>query len=373
MMRIIADENMPLVHAFFAPHADIELVAGRQMTAAQLQGAQALLVRSVTPVTATLLRDADALQFVGTATIGTDHVDKVFLAEQGIEFHSAPGCNAQSVMEYVLSCLWVLVEQKQCRLQDLTIGVVGVGNIGQRLVNALRALGVHVLCCDPWRANEAGFTHIEFSQLCQQVDVLSFHVPKVVDGPHPTLHLLDAAQLAALAPQVAIINAARGDVIDNQALLAEQQSGVARALFLDVWEQEPDILTALVPYCRIATAHIAGHSVEGKARGTEMLYQAWCRQQGQQPQRQLIDLLPAPLWQQLQISPNFGLLDVQNLCRLLYDVRRDDAMFRYHLAGHGFDWLRKNYPPRREFGALTLVGTQIPAYLSQLGFSQSTF
>ena len=376
MLKIYADENMPYVQQFFAGFGQVHLVDGRNLTPEQVADADVLLVRSVTKVNAELLSKNNKLQFVGTATIGVDHIDKTYLQNRAVTFTSAPGCNAQSVVEYVLSSLFLLSEQQQKPLQQWTIGVVGVGQIGARLVKALQALQVKVLQCDPLRkAKEPDFPHIAFADLMQQVDALSFHVPLVKTGEDATFKLLNSNNLAQLPAHVAIINASRGEVTCNQALLDEAQSlaqnGSQRPLVLDVWDNEPDLLKALVPYCRIATAHIAGHSIEGKARGTEMLYLALCNLLKIQPQHQLHDFCPKPVMEMLQISANFGLSDVQNLCRMLYDVRRDDALFRYHLNGNGFDWLRKHYPPRREFSSLRLAtpGGAIPEYLTQLGFS----
>lgn len=376
MLKIYADENMPYVQQFFAGLGQVQLVDGRNLTPAQVADADVLLVRSVTKVNAELLSQNSRLQFVGTATIGVDHIDRIYLQNRAVTFTSAPGCNAQSVVEYVLSSLFLLAEQQQKPLQQWTIGVVGVGQIGARLVKALQALQVKVLQCDPLRAAaEPDFPHLPFAELMQQVDGLSFHVPLVKTGEYPTFQLLNRNNLSELPAHVAIINASRGEVTCNQALLSEAQSlaqnGSQRPLVLDVWDNEPDLLKALVPYCRIATAHIAGHSIEGKARGTEMLYQALCQLLKIQPQHHLSDFCPKPVMEMLQISANFGLSDVQSLCRMLYDVRRDDALFRYHLNGNGFDWLRKHYPARREFSSLRLAAPRgaVPEYLTQLGFS----
>ncbi|MCB5225687.1 4-phosphoerythronate dehydrogenase [Alishewanella sp. 16-MA] len=368
-MQIYADENMPLVHEFFSQLGEVTTFDGRKVTAAQLSQADILLVRSVTPVGPMLLADNQQLRFVGTATIGTDHIDQAYLQRQNIAFSAAPGCNAQSVVEYVLSSMWCLAERYQWQLTDKTVGIVGVGNIGGRLARALNALGIPVLLCDPIRAaQEPDFPHTDFTTLCQQADIVSLHTPMQKQGPNATWHLFNDATLASLKPQCALINASRGGVIDNQALLAAQQQH-RRPLVLDVWEQEPDILQALLPYCDIATAHIAGHSVEGKARGTEMLYQRCCELLGVTPEIALAALLPRPAVEKLQISANFGLPDVQSVARMLYDVRRDDALLRQHLQQHGFDWLRKSYPARREYSALQLVGQAVPAWLGQLGFN----
>lgn len=373
MIKIYADENMPYVQQFFAGIGDVTLVNGRTLDAAQVADADVLLVRSVTKVNADLLAQNRQLRFVGSATIGVDHIDQNYLQQRGIHFTSAPGCNAQSVVEYVLSSLFVLAEQQQKPLTEWTVGVVGVGQIGSRLVRALNALQVKVLQCDPLRAEtETNFPHLPFDDLLLQCDALSFHVPLSKGGPYPTAQLINAESLARIAPEVAIINASRGEVTCNQALLAEALAGIRRPLVLDVWQQEPHILQQLVPFTRIATAHIAGHSVEGKARGTEMLYQSLCKLLNIKAYLTIEQFCPPPAVDMLKISTNFSLSDVQNLCRMLYDVRRDDALFRYHLNGNGFDWLRKHYPPRREFSSLRLTSfddSAIPSYLTQLGFS----
>lgn len=373
-MKIYADENMPYVKDFFADLGEVILVNGRSLTSDHIADADVLLVRSVTQVNATLLSKCSKLKFVGTATIGTDHIDQLYLHQHGIGFSSAPGCNAQSVVEYVLSSLFVLAEKYQWNLQDKTIGVVGVGNIGRLLVQALEALSVRVLCCDPLRAAvEPDFPHIPFEELLPQLDCVSFHVPLVRTGPDATVDLLNNQTLKLLKPDCAVINACRGEVTNNAALLMQAQTGQRRPLVLDVWADEPEPDLRLIPYTDIASAHIAGHSIEGKARGTEMLYQALCRQLGLVAEKMLTQVLPLPQVSEVKINSNFGLLDVQNLSRLLYDVRRDDALFRFYMMQdnktQGFDWLRKSYPPRREYSSVCLTGQEVPEFLTKLGFS----
>lgn len=368
-MQIFADENMPLVQQFFAEFGDVHLFNGRTVTAKQVAEADVLLVRSVTGVNQQLLAENTRLCFVGTATIGVDHIDQTYLSQRDIPFYSAPGCNAQSVVEYVLSSLWVLAEKYQWTLPEKTVAIVGVGNIGSRLAKALALLNIRVLLCDPLRHRvEADFPHVDFATVCLEADVISFHTPLTTSGEYPTRHLINPHTLLQLKPDCALINASRGAVIDNQALLAAATHGQRRPLVLDVWENEPAILTDLLPLTDIATAHIAGHSVEGKARGTQMLYQRLCQQLSTPEKLQLPDLLAVPAMEKLQISQNFGLPDVQNLARVLYDVRRDDAIFRHSLQSIGFDAIRKSYPARREFSSLQLSGPAIPGWLLQLGF-----
>jgi erythronate-4-phosphate dehydrogenase len=198
-------------------------------------------------------------------------------------------------------------------------------------------------------------------------------VPLVKTGPDATVDLLNSQTLKLLKADCAVINACRGEVTNNNDLLIEAQSGQKRPLVLDVWANEPEPDVRLIPYTDIASAHIAGHSIEGKARGTEMLYQALCQQLGFTPQKTLAQVLPEPQVSEVKINSNFGLLDVQNLCRLLYDVRRDDALFRFYMMQdnktQGFDWLRKSYPPRREYSSVRLTGQEVPEFLTTLGFS----
>ncbi|MEE2024549.1 MULTISPECIES: 4-phosphoerythronate dehydrogenase [Alkalimonas] len=371
-MIIYADDNMPYAEQFFAGLGEVRMFAGRSVQPEQLHDADVLLVRSITAVTQDLLARATRLRFVGTATIGTDHIDLAYLARQNIAFSSAPGCNARAVVEYILSSLFCLAERYQWSLTDKVIGIVGVGAIGQALTEVLQLLGCQVLLCDPIRAEqEPDFPHLAFETIIAQADVLSFHVPHSTSGPYPTHHLVNAASLQQLKPDCALLNACRGAVFDNQALLAEAQSGGQRPLVLDVWEQEPAILLPLLPYLDIATAHIAGHSLEGKARGTEYLYQQLCRQLAIPVQHKLDDFCPRPAISAVQITENFGLPDVQNLFRLVYDVRRDDALLRHHIHKQGFDWLRKNYPARRECSTIQLSGAGVPDWLYQIGFSRT--
>jgi len=373
-MKIYADENMPYVKDFFADLGEVTLINGRILTADQMSDADVLLVRSVTKVNEQLLSKSPKLKFVGTATIGTDHIDQPYLQQRGIGFSSAPGCNAQSVVEYVVSSIFVLAEKYQWNLQQKTVGVVGVGNIGRVLVSALEALSIKVLCCDPQRAaTEPDFPHIPLHDLLPQLDIVSFHVPLVKTGPDATVDLLNSQTLKLLKADCAVINACRGEVTNNDDLLIEAQSGRKRPLVLDVWANEPEPDLRLIPFTDIASAHIAGHSIEGKARGTEMLYQALCQQLGLTPQKTLAQVLPAPQVSEVKINSDFGLLDVQNLIRLLYDVRRDDALFRFYMMQdnktQGFDWLRKSYPPRREYSSVRLTGQEVPEFLTTLGFS----
>ena len=372
-MKILFDENMPFARKFFSElngkPQQVLPFKGRELTAEQVADADVLLVRSITQVNEQLLANAKQLKFVGTATIGVDHIDQSYLKKCGISFSSAPGCNAISVAEYVVSTLVVLAERYQFSLTDKTVGIVGAGNTGSRLSQKLDALGIRYKLCDPLL--EAAGDNRDFSSLEEVLncDIVSLHVPLTRQGEYATYHLLDKNRLSKLHDQQILINACRGEVIDNQALLALKQQGHGLTLALDVWEGEPNVLTKLIPYADIASAHIAGYSLEGKARGTEMLYQALCQELDIPCQKQLASYLPKPSIGRVKINQNFDEILLNQVVKMVYDVRRDDAIFRHQLPRFGFDHIRKTYPARREFSSMVVYGDNVELdTLVQLGF-----
>ncbi len=375
-MKIYFDENMPFAREFFQDFGELSAFSGRELTAQQVADADVLLVRSITQVDRNLLAQNHSLSFVGTATIGFDHIDRNYLQQRNIAFHSAPGCNAISVAEYVLSSLVVLAERYQLKLSEMTVGIIGAGNTGSRLSEKLDAIGVQYLLHDPFLAQDE-YDQRTFVSLAQALacDVISLHVPKTQSGDYPTYHLLDEHVLSQLSPEQILINACRGEVIDNQALLKLKQQGHPLKVVLDVWENEPNILTELIPYCEITTAHIAGYSLEGKARGTEMLYQALCQQLNMPIEKSLSDFLPQSGISHIEINQEYDEKLLNQLVKIVYDVRRDDGLFRQQLAqeqqtGHAFDYLRKTYPARREFSAINVsVTEQVKSdFAHRLGF-----
>ncbi len=374
-MNIFYDENMPFAAEFFADLGVLTPFSGRTLSPIDIQDADVLLVRSITKVSEDLLQKNKALSFIGTATIGVDHIDQAYLATRQINFHSAPGCNAISVAEYVLSAMVVLAERYLLSLGDLTVGIVGAGNTGSRLSEKLTALNIKHVLCDPLLAESSVDTrHFVSLEQALSCDVVSLHVPLTRTGPHATYHLLDAERLAQLNEQQILINACRGEIIDNAALLALKQQGHPLKLVLDVWENEPNILSELIEYCEISTAHIAGYSLEGKARGTEMLYQALCQQLSINPDKRLADFLPVPAISALEIEQEFDEVLLNQLVKMVYDVRRDDAIFRQQITLQGFDHIRKTYPTRREFSSVTVnlnnaLSSDVP---HRLGFNKKT-
>ncbi|WP_298441183.1 4-phosphoerythronate dehydrogenase [uncultured Ferrimonas sp.] len=369
-MNIVADENMAALTPLFAPLGAITALPGRDITAATVDpNTTALLLRSVTKVNAALLDALPQLSFVGTATIGTDHLDLAELERRNIRWSNAPGCNAQGVGEYVLSALLCLAESSQESLRDKTIGIVGLGNTGSAVERRLNALGCKLMRCDPPRQQrgDAGEWH-SLQQLIQHCDVLTLHVPLQAD----TFYLLDNQQLRALAANCWLINASRGEVINNRALVEIKQQRPQLRLALDVWENEPTPLPELVALADIATPHIAGYSVEGKIRGSQMLHQALLQsQQQEQPSTpslaQLMTEAPLPTQKTpLQLTQSW----LHQTCRSVYDLLAEDKLFRAALP-LGFDARRKANLARREFSALGLhcADSGMAQQLSELGFT----
>ena len=370
-MHILADENIPLVEAFFAEHGEIRRMHGRTINRAALGDSEVLLVRSVTRVDRELL-EGSRVRFVGTCTIGTDHLDLDYFAEAGIAWSSAPGCNARGVVDYVLGCLLAMAEGEGVELADLRYGVVGAGEVGGWLVEVLRGLGWKVLVCDPPRqARETG-EFVGLDEILEECDVISLHTPLILEGEHATFHLLDQARLERLRPGAWLVNASRGAVVDNAALREQLAQRPDIQAVLDVWEGEPQVDVALAELCWIATPHIAGYSLEGKLRGTAQIYQAFCASRGLEPKVELAELMPETPLRGLSFAETASPEDMLvTICRAVYDPRRDDAAFRRSLAGDdeqrraGFDRLRKQYPPRREIDGLEIeVGSH--AQLQQI-------
>ncbi|CAI8976807.1 4-phosphoerythronate dehydrogenase PdxB [Pseudomonas serbica] len=367
-MLIVADENIPLLDAFFEHFGEIRRVPGRSIDRATVEQADVLLVRSVTRVDRELL-EGSKVRFVGTCTIGTDHLDLDYFQQAGITWSSAPGCNARGVVDYVLGSLLTLAEIEGADLTQRTYGVVGAGEVGGRLVKVLQGLGWKVLVCDPPRQAAEGGDYVSLEQIIEQCDVISLHTPLTRRGAQPTWHLFDEKRLNQLKPGTWLINASRGPVVDNRALRQVLLQREDLQAVLDVWEAEPEVDVALAELCVLATPHIAGYSLDGKQRGTAQIYQAYCAFLGQVPQVSLNDLLPAPWLAQVTLSgdtdPAWALA---MLCRGVYDPRRDDADFRRSLVGSvseqraAFDGLRKNYPSRREIDGLQVrIDGQAPA------------
>ena len=351
-MKIVADQNMLMVDHFFGDFGRITYVPGRTLCAADVADADVLLVRSVTQVNQALLENS-SVSFVGSATIGTDHIDRDYLAQRGIAFAYAPGCNADAVVQYDLSVL----SRLQANWLQSSVGIVGCGNVGGRLYKALTGLGVSCSVYDPFLSADSGFNLVDFDTVLGS-DIICVHTPLTTAGPHPTEHLFSAEVLAKIDPRSLLLNAGRGGVIDNAALLALLEGGSGLRVALDVWEGEPVISLPLMHKVSLATPHIAGYSVEGKARGTEMLAEAFNGVTGSDAAKLATEA------KTLSKHSDVVADTISELILASYDVAQDDLSMRSELAsssdiGQTFDLLRKQYPERHEFSCYKFTSAEL--------------
>ena len=362
-LTIIADINIASIDEYFNASTleqdieqtvDIIKVAGRDINALLLADVQpdVLLIRSVTPVNAELLVGNNSVKFIGSATIGTDHVDQAYLTERNITFSNAAGCSKHSVAQYVLTAILTVRPQywQQSRT-PLILGIIGLGNIGSTLAQYATDLGWQVLGYDPLLPVSI-FNNASFDEVVSQSDVISLHVPLTdVEGmnssKYPTRHLIDAPALGMMPADTLLINSARGPVISAEDLEADIDR-TARQVVLDVFEYEPQIAERLLSKLAIATPHIAGYTLEGKLRGTQIIYDALCESLAIIPAQSMHNLLPVNmyLWSDLKVHPD-------TLIKF-YDILQDDALLRGkvidgEVSGADFDQLRRNYHLRREW------------------------
>lgn len=376
-MKIVADRDIPEIANAFAELGEVELLAGREIGRAQLRDCRCLIVRSVTRVDAALL-DGSAVEFVATATIGTDHVDLESLARANIGFANAAGCNAEAAAEYVIDGLFELSARRGFDPLERRAGIVGCGNVGSRVRVKLEALGIDTLVCDPplAAAGAGDRADVDLATLLRECDLVSLHVPLTRDGAWPTFHLFDATRLAALTDGCVLINAARGAVVDNAALTALLRGRDDLIVFLDTWEGEPLVSRDLLARVDLATPHVAGYSVEGRLRGTQMVLAAACRHFGVESGWDMDCWLPAPRELRPAASDS-PCASWRALLREHWDIGLDDAAFR---PGKDlddvdrtrlFDALRRDYPPRVEYSRCR-VKPQPPwldaARLDRMGF-----
>ena len=375
-LTIVADSNIASLDEFFnaatlgqttKQTVNIVKVAGRDINAQLLADLQPdmLLIRSVTPVGEALLADNESVQFVGSATIGTDHVDQDYLATRNITFANAAGCSKHSVAQYVLTAILTLRPQywqpsTMLSTRPLTLGIIGLGNIGSTLAQYANALGWQVLGYDPLLP-PSDTNNASFTQVLSQSDVISLHVPltdkKSTDkkdtnknnngSDYPTRYLINAETLAMMPAHSMLINSARGPVINANDLEADIER-TERQVVLDVFEHEPEIAERLLSKLAIATPHIAGYTVEGKLRGTQIIYDVLCEKLAVTPIQSMQTLLPLNmfLWSELKAHPD-------RLAKF-YDIMQDDASLRRQVIdgqvnGANFDQLRRDYHLRREW------------------------
>jgi erythronate-4-phosphate dehydrogenase len=372
-MKIVADANIPFVEECFSSIGEVETVAGRDMTTEMIVNADILLVRSVTKVDSGLL-SPNRVRFVGTATIGVDHIDTEYLRDNNIGFASAPGSNADSVAEYIVAGLLELGKNPEGK----SIGVVGVGNVGSKVAKKCEALGMKVCLNDPPLARQtkdAKYLSIEKIFDC---DFVTMHTPLTFEGQDKTFHMADEKFFQSLKKGCVFFNTSRGEVVDSEALKGAIKGGRLGSVVLDVWEDEPNIDVELLEMVDIGTPHISGYSLDGKVTGMVMIYKAACEYFGIDVQYGIEDFLPEAAVPKLEVdSRSVDIEDVlRHTVKRIYDIKKDDSDLRWILEqpiskrGKYFSGLRKNYPVRREFGNTKVVTDNkiIAEKLNGIGF-----
>ena len=355
-MKIVADTNIPYVAECFSSIGQVQVISGRDINKVVVADADILLVRSITPVFADLLTGSK-VRFVATATIGFDHVDVGFLRHNAIGFASAPGSNANSAAEYVIAAILEIAQKHNITLEGKSIGIIGVGNVGSRVMKKCQALGMEVLLNDPPLYRQTDDPRYLQLQELFDCDFITLHTPLTFEGIDKTFHLANENFFNSLKKDYVFINASRGGVVDSKALTDSIQAKYLKAVVLDVWENEPNIDTGLLEMVDIGTPHIAGYSLDGKIAGMIMIYKSVCEYFGIEHEHNASDFLPEPEVKTIEL-PDSKKMDqelVLDTVRKVYDISRDYANLRQiskepeQNRGKFFDNLRKNYPVRREF------------------------
>lgn len=400
LVRILIDDAVAAAESAFAPLGDVALCPAAAIDAATVAEFDALVVRSGVRVDRRLIAGS-RLRFVGTATAGADHIDESAIRDAGIAFVSAPGCNAQAVADYVAAALVTLAARSGQSWAGRTIGIVGVGHVGSRILRVAEALQMRVLRCDPPLARR-GDRHdfVDFTAILRESDVITLHVPLTTEGPDATSRMLSADVLARARRGAVLINTSRGGVADNRALAGARRAGQLSGLVVDVWQGEPRVDLDLLAAADLMTPHIAGYSWMGRLRGAWAIAEALAKFVGvapstlpplPKPTSVIVDGISLNIAQQHRLGGAGGgdtassateagstWRDLAEILRQGYDVEADDASLR-SLAGHfapgaSIAGLRKNYHDRPEFGDLAVRlpagggGTVLGRLLTALGF-----
>ncbi len=372
MIKIIADENIPFLKGVLEPFSDISYMPGRQITNQEVKDADALLIRTRTLCNEELLGNS-RVRFIGTATIGYDHIDKDYCDKAGIKWVSAPGCNSYSVQQYIAAALLRIASENGFSLKDKTIGIVGVGNVGKKVEKLAGIMGMRIILNDPPRARKE--KNIRFSgleTLLNESDIVTLHVPLYLSGRDKTFHLIDSDALRMMKEGSWLINTSRGEVADTEALKHAITNERIGGTVLDVWENEPELDIPLMHMAFLATPHIAGYSTDGKANGTVTIVRELSSFFGFPLNDWSPEQIPPPRFPEISIDCN-GKGSEEIIRRSVfhtYNIIEDDVKLRFDPSL--FEKIRGNYPLRREFPAysVSLRGCSmgIANQLKDLGF-----
>ena len=356
-MKIVADDKIPFLKeglAKFADSVNAVFLPGAKIAKSDLLDADALITRTRTKCNRDLL-EGTKVRFIASATIGYDHIDTAYCKSRNIFWTNAPGCNSSSVAQYFASAILNLANERKFRLRDMTIGIVGVGNVGSKIAKFAQATGMKVLLNDPPRERKEGrgiFT--DLGTIKCEADIISFHVPLTNDGSYRTLHLAGENFFREIFRRIIFVNSSRGEVADTGALKNAIRNGKVSDAVIDVWENEPDIDRELLEIAKLATPHIAGYSTDGKANGTSMCIRALSTFFGLGADEWYPEKLPEPECPLIKIDCS-GKTAEQVLLEAInasYDISQDDLVLRN--SPERFEKLRGEYPVRREFPAYSV-------------------
>lgn len=347
-IKIIADNKIPFLKGALEEVADIKYLPGSEIDNNSVKSADAMIIRTRTRCDEELL-NGSGVKFIASATIGYDHIDTDYCDNHGIKWTNAPGCNSSSVEQYVTSALLSLAYRYNFKLKDKVLGIVGVGNVGQKISRLANSLGMKVMHNDPPREKREGsYGFHSLDEIKNQSDIITFHVPLNISGNYRTLDMADMNFLNSVKDDAIIINTSRGEIMDENALKKALSSGKIRDAVIDVWRNEPFIDPELLEKSGIVTSHIAGYSVDGKAKGTEMSVRAVSGFFGLGMNNWSPAGLPGPDINNIVID--CGGMDEEEIIREVYlrtyNILEDDESLRNNLEK--FEDLRGNYPVRRE-------------------------
>jgi erythronate-4-phosphate dehydrogenase len=356
-MKIICATSIPFAGEVFGTLGETRILDPHQITSEVTGDADILIARSTLKINASLL-EGSRVKFAGTCTIGHDHMDIAWLAKNGVAWTAAPGCNANSVAEYIVAALLCLAKRHGLQLRDKTIGIIGVGNVGSLVLKKAKALGMRVLLNDPPLFEASGENaYRPLDETLAGSDIITLHTPLAKSGKFPTYHLAGNEFFSRLKPGCILINAARGPVVDSDAFLDARSKKIVSHAVIDCWEGEPAFRPDVMESADIGTAHIAGYSFEGRVMGTVHVYRELCKFLGVEPKFTLDALLPPPPVPEIRIDAA-SLSEEEALASIVsrvYDIGADDRLLRETASadsaarGKSFELLRKNYPVRREF------------------------
>ena len=372
MLRIIADDKIPFLRGALEPYAEVVYLPGKEITREAVLNADAMLIRTRTVCNENLLHGTN-VRFIGTATIGFDHIDTRYCDDHNIRWTNAPGCNSSSVQQYIASALLQVAGDFSFSLRNKTLGVIGVGNVGTKVAKLAGILGMNVLLNDPPRARREGEGEfVKLETILRESDIVTLHVPLTITGEDKTHHLFDREILGKMKKGSWLFNSSRGEVVDNKALSDSIRSSLTGGAVIDVWENEPEIDPILLSVVHIATPHIAGYSTDGKANGTAMVVNLLSDFFDLPHRNWFPENVPEPVYPEIKID-GMGKTEedvIRQTFLHTYSIMEDDRKLR--ASPSGFEKQRGDYPLRREFPSYSVMLTNAPesvkSVLEMMGF-----